>query len=92
MNIMEENLPSKQIIENADPINLRSGESNAFDMDFLHQRPIAVDNIFYRETNQAWKPSPLSPLMTLIKELIRRKTHHSSRLDHLLLDFTKYSI
>jgi hypothetical protein len=72
-NKIEENLFPTQIIQNTDPIDLWPSDPNSFDMDFIRKRQIAIDNTFYRETIDEWKPSSLNHLSILIKELTIEK-------------------
>ncbi|CAF3390850.1 unnamed protein product [Rotaria sp. Silwood1] len=72
-NQIEENSFTKQIIQNTNPIDLWLSDPNSFDMDFIRQRQIAIDNTSYRETIHTWKPSSIDQLITLIKDLSKDK-------------------
>ncbi|CAF1179385.1 unnamed protein product [Rotaria sordida] len=82
-NQIEENSFSKQIIQNTNPIDLWPSDPNSFDMDFIRQRQIAIDNTSYRETIHTWKPSSIDQLTTLIKDLIKDK----NLIDHVWVIF-----
>ncbi|CAF2388376.1 unnamed protein product [Rotaria sp. Silwood2] len=82
-NLIDENSFLKQIIQNTNPIDLWPSDPNSFDMDFIRQRQIAIDNTSYRETIHTWKPSSIDQLTTLIKDLIKDK----NIIDHVWIIF-----
>ena len=51
-------------------IDLWPSNSNSFDMDFIRQRQIAIDNTSYREKIDGWKVTSFDQLITLMRELI----------------------
>jgi hypothetical protein len=70
---IEANPLSTQVIPNNDPIDVWPSDPNAFDMEFIRKRQIAIDNTFYRETIDTWKISSLNHLVTLIDNFISKK-------------------
>ena len=74
-NQLEEDACSSQV----DPIDLWPSDPNSFDMEFIRKRQIAIDNTFYREKIETWKPSSFDHLIALMKELAINK----SRIDHV---------
>ncbi|CAF3518213.1 unnamed protein product [Rotaria socialis] len=72
-NESEETLFTAQLIQNTKPIDLWPSDPNSFDMEFIRQRQMAIDNASYRETIHSWKPPSLDHLTALIKDLITDK-------------------
>jgi hypothetical protein len=78
-NPLEEDSISSEIIQNIDPIDLWPSDPNSFDMEFIRKRQIAIDNTFYREKIETWKPLSFDHLIALMKELIIDK----NLIDHV---------
>ena len=53
-----------------EPIELWPSNPDSFDMDFIRQRQISIDNSFLREKIDAWKVVSFEHLLTLMRELI----------------------
>ena len=62
-----------------DLIDLWPSDPNSFDMEFIRKRQIAIDNTFYREEIETWKPSSFDHLIALMKELAINK----NRIDYV---------
>lgn len=74
---------STQIAQNTDPIDLWPSDPNSFDMEFIRQRQIAIDNTSYRDTMRSWKPPELEHLIKLIKDF----TNDKNDIDQLWIIF-----
>lgn len=79
----DETLIPSEITEQSEPIDLWPLNPNNFDMDFIRQRQIAIDNSSYREVINQWQPSSIYQLVKLIKETFSK----ANRLDHVWMMF-----
>jgi hypothetical protein len=78
-NQLEEEEEEGSVFSQIEPIDLWPSDPNSFDMEFIRKRQIAIDNTFYREKIETWKPSSFDHLIILMKELIIDK----NLIDHV---------
>jgi transglutaminase-like putative cysteine protease len=70
---IDESIVSTKLTVNQNPIDINPSNPNAFDKKFCQKRQMIIDNPFYREKVDTWKPATLNNLIELIEDLTLEK-------------------